>query len=55
MTINFSSSKDTNQERAIHSKIDNFEVRIMTNDDLEEIIEELFKSLFTRYCFRNAN
>ena len=55
MAINYSSSKDTNQERVIHSKSDNFELRVMTYDDLEEIIEELFKSLFSRYWFRNAN
>ena len=44
----FSSSKDENdEERVMHSKSDNIE--IMTNDEADEVIEELFKSLLNRY------
>ena len=37
MTINTISSKDTNEERVMHSKSDDTEV--MTYNDLEEIID----------------
>ena len=37
------SSIDNDEERVMHSKIDNIE--IMINDEADEIIVELFKSL----------
>ena len=44
ITINFISSKDDNiEEREIHSKSDNIEA--MVNDEVDEVIEELFESL----------
>ena len=47
MTINFVSSKGTNEERAMHSQSDN--MKIMINDQADEVTEELFESLFSRY------
>ena len=48
LTFNFICSKDDNdEERAMHSKSDNTEV--MINDEADEAIEELFKSLLYRY------
>ena len=39
--------KDNDEERDMHSKSDNIE--IMMNDKADEVIEELFKSLLSRY------
>ena len=41
------SSKDVDEERAIHSKVDNIE--IMINDRTDDVVEELFESLRNRY------
>ena len=41
--MNSISSKDNDKERAIHSKIDNIE--IMINDEADEVVKKLFKSL----------
>ena len=48
ITINFVSSKDDNdKERLMHSESDNIEITI--NDEADEVIEELFKSLLNRH------
>ena len=48
ITINFVSSKDDNdKERLMHSESDNIEITI--NDEANEVIEELFKSLLNRH------
>ena len=48
-TVNFVSSKDNNDEECVmHSKTDD-NIEIMINDQSDELIEELFKSLFNRY------
>ena len=47
MKINFESSKDSNETRTIHTISDNIE--IMISNETNEIIEELFKSIFKRY------
>ena len=44
---NFVSSIDNDEEHVMHSKSDNIE--IMMNDEADEIIEELFKSLKNKY------
>ena len=41
------SSKDNDNERIMHSKSDNIE--IMVNYKADEVIEELFQSLLSRY------
>ena len=41
------SSIDSDEERVMHSKIDNIE--IMINDEADEVIVELFKSLKNWY------
>ena len=41
------SSKDNHEECAMHWKIDN--INVMINDRADEVIEELFQSLFSRY------
>ena len=41
------SSKDNDNERIMHSKSDNIE--IMINYKADEVIEELFQSLLSRY------
>ena len=41
ITINFISSKDDDEERAMHLKSDNIE--IMINDQPDKVIEELFE------------
>ena len=41
------SSKDNDEELAMHWKIDN--INVMINDRAGEVIEELFQSLFSRY------
>ena len=47
MSINFISSKDSDETRTMHTKSDNIE--IMMSSETDEIIEELFKSLLQRY------
>ena len=47
MTINLMSSKDDDEGCAMHSKRDNIE--IVVNDKGDEIIEEHFQSLLSRY------
>ena len=47
MAINFVSSKDTDEARAMHSESDN--MKIMINDEADELIKEHFESLFSRY------
>ena len=47
MTINFISSIYNNEERVMHSESDTKE--IMINDEVDEVIKELFKSLKNRY------
>ena len=44
---NFISSIDNDEERVMHSKSDNIE--IMTNDEVDEVIKQLFDSLKNRY------
>ena len=44
---NFVSSKDNDEERVMHSKGDKIE--IMINDKTDEVIEELFLSLLSKY------
>ena len=41
------SSKDNNEEIVIHPKTDN--IKIMINDKADEVTEELFHSLLSRY------
>ena len=45
--IHFISSKDNDEDRAMHSKSDN--LGIMTNDEIDEVIGVLFHSLLSRY------
>ena len=45
--MNFLPSKDSNETRTMHTKIDNIE--IMTGNETDEIIEKLFKSLLQKY------
>ena len=47
IAINFNSSKDSDETRAMHSKSNN--VEIMIGSKTNEIIEELCKSLLQRY------
>ena len=47
------SSNDNDEERVMYSKSD--KVEIMTNDEEDEVIEELFKSLLSRYQNVNVN
>ena len=48
MAINVISSKnDNNQERLMHSKRDNIEIKI--NHEADEVIKEFFESLKNRY------
>ena len=47
MTINFISSKDSDQTRAMHTKSNN--VEIMTGSETDEIIEDLFESCLQKY------
>ena len=46
MIINFISSKDTDEDCLMHSKVDDIEVT--THDDPKEIIEDVFESLPSR-------
>ena len=47
MSINFISSKDSNETRTMHTKSDNIEM--MIGNETNEIIEELFDSLLQKY------
>ena len=47
--INFTSCKDTDEEHVLHSKKYNIETMIIVN--LDEVIEELFQSLLSKYKF----
>ena len=47
ISINFIFSKDNDEERVMHSKSDNKEM--MINDKKDEVIEEIFQSLLSRY------
>ena len=47
IVINFISSKYTDEERVTYSKTDNIESTIINKAD--EVIEELFQSLLSRY------
>ena len=47
MAINFTSSKDSDETRTVHTKSNN--VKIMMGSETEEIIEELFKSFLQKY------
>ena len=47
IAINFVSSKDTDEEYAMHSKSDNIE--ILVNDEADEVIKEIFEQLLNRY------
>ena len=47
IAINFTSSKDNNEECVMHSKSDNKE--IMINDKADKVIKKLYKSLLNRY------
>ena len=47
MTINFISSKDSDETRAMHAKTDN--IYIMMGSETDEIIKEHFQSLLQRY------
>ena len=50
MTVHFISSKVSEDEFIIHSKIDNVEITI--NDKEDEVIEVLLQSLLPRYHIR---
>ena len=47
MTINFISSKDSDEIRIVYTKNNNIE--IMMGNETDETIEELFKSLLQKY------
>ena len=47
MTINFISSKDSDETRPMHAKSDN--IYIMMGSETDEIIKEHFQSLLQRY------
>ena len=47
MTLRNISSKDTDDERVMHSKSDNIEIII--NDKAYEVIEKLFQSLLSKH------
>ena len=47
IAINFISPKDTNKELVMHSKSDNIE--LISYDNANEIIEEIFESLISKY------
>ena len=50
ISINFMSSKDTDEDRLMHSESDIIE--IMISDKEDKIIEEFFQSLLYRYQVR---
>ena len=47
IAINFVSHRETDEERVMHSKRDNIE--IMINDKVDEVMEEHFQSLLSKY------
>ena len=47
MAINFLSSKDSDEDRTMHTKINN--VEIMMGSETDEIIEDLFESFLQKY------
>ena len=47
MSINFISSKDSDETRNMHTKSDNIE--IMMGSEKDDIINELFESLLQKY------
>ena len=47
IAINFITSKDVDEERIMHSRSNNIE--FTSRNDANEIIDELFKSLYSRY------
>ena len=47
MSINLISSKDSDENRNMHKKIDNIE--IMTGRETDDTIDELFKSILQKY------
>ena len=47
MAINFISSKDSKETRAMHTKSDNIEIMMVSETD--EIINECFDSLLQKY------
>ena len=47
IAINFISSKDIDEERVMHSTSEN--IKFMPNDNANEVINELFESLLSRY------
>ena len=47
MAINFISSKDSDKNRAMHTKSNNIE--IMMGSETEDIMKKRFKSLFQKY------
>ena len=53
IAINFISSKDAEEGRVIHSKSDN--EKFMIYDNANDIVDKRFKSLISRYQFRNIN
>ena len=53
IAINFISSKDAEEGRVMHSKSDN--EKFMICDNANDIVDKCFKSLISRYQFRNIN
>ena len=47
MEINFIFSKDSNETRAMHTKINNIEILI--GNETDKIIKKLFQSLLQKY------
>ena len=47
IAINFISSKDSNETRTMHTNSDN--IKIVIGNEMDETIEEFFKSLLQRY------
>ena len=47
ITINYISSEDNDEEHVMYSKSDN--IKIMINDEADEVMKELFQSLLSRY------
>ena len=47
ISINFISFKDNDEECVMHSKSDNIEIAV--NDNADEVIQELFQLLLSRY------
>ena len=47
IAINSFSSKDVEEERVTHSKCDN--VKFMSYDNVSDIVDEIFKTLLSRY------